>query len=63
MELVVTQDTADLPLVSLETVSGQHLATLGGQWQTDLRTVLATGVSITAELTDPSTLLLRRASE
>jgi hypothetical protein len=63
VELVVTQDTADLPLVSLETVSGQHLATLGGQWQTDLRTVLATGVSITAELTDPSTLLLRRASE
>jgi hypothetical protein len=63
VKLRVTQDITDLPLVSLETLDGSHLATLGGQWQTDLRTVLATGISIAVKLTDSNTLVLRRSDE
>ena len=63
VRLVVTQDTAEVPLVSLESAGGEHLAILGSQWQTDLRAVLATGVDIAAELTDPSTFSLRRGDD
>jgi hypothetical protein len=63
VRLVVAQDATDVPLVSLRTVEGDLLVILAGQWQTDLRTVLATGVGIAAEVTDSSTLTLRRANE
>ena len=61
VKLVVSQDAAEAPLVSLRTIGGDHVATLAGLWQTDLRTVLATGVDLRAELIDASTLTLRRA--
>lgn len=63
VRLVVSQDGMEAPLVSLQTFDGDHVATLAGQWQTDLRTVLATGVDVSAELIDASTLALRRAIE
>lgn len=63
VRLVVAQDATEIPLVSLESLEGAHLTTLAGQWQTDLRTVLATGVDIAAELIDPTTLSLARAIE
>jgi hypothetical protein len=63
VKLALTQDTSEIHLVSLETLEGVHLATLGGRWQTDLRTVLAIGVDITAEVTAPTTLSLRRSGE
>lgn len=63
VQLIVARDENDVPLVSLHTVDGDHLQILAGQWQTDLRTVLATGVDIAAEATTADTLTLRRASE
>jgi hypothetical protein len=62
VRLAVVRDATDVPLVSLQTLGGDHLATVGGQWQTDLRTVLATGVDLVAELTGSTTLSLRRGN-
>ncbi len=61
VRLVISRGTSDVPLVGLETLEGQQVAVLAGKWQTDLRTVLATGVEVTARLTGPKTLMLRRS--
>jgi hypothetical protein len=63
VRLMVSQDATEAPLVSLQTVDGDHVVTLAARWQTDLRTVLATGVDVAAEMIDASTLALRRAIE
>jgi hypothetical protein len=61
VQLVVSRAASGVPLVGLETLDGQQLAVLAGKWQTDLRTVLATGVEVTARLADPSTLIIQRS--
>lgn len=63
VRLIVARNASDVPLVSLQTLGGDHLQSLAGQWQTDLRTVLATGVDIDAQATTRKTLTLRRARE
>lgn len=61
VRVVLSRATSDVPLVGLETLDGEQLLILPGEWQSDLRTVLATGVEVSAELSGPSTLTLQRS--
>lgn len=62
VNLVVEQDAEGVPLVSITEITGERLAVLGSQWQADLRTVLATGVDISAEISAENLLVVRRSN-
>lgn len=58
---LVLEDMPGIPVVGLRPVDGGDFFAIDGQWQADLRTVLATGVDIDAHR-DASDVLTLRAS-
>jgi RAD3-like DEAD/DEAH box helicase len=56
---LVMEDSPGIPVVGVRTVEGNRLFAIDGQWQADLRTVLATGVDIDARLHATGVVALR----
>jgi hypothetical protein len=56
---LVMDDEPDIPVVGVRASVTDEFFVLAGQWQADLRTVLATGVRIDARLDDEGTVALR----
>jgi len=59
VELVIATRDDDLELVELHAVGGERLSVLPARLQADLRTVLATGIDVEANISRGSTLTLR----